>query len=215
MRYVVILPSIYQPYTNECIASMSRDLAEHLVLQDNTQTNIGVTPAWNKGLEQMYESSADWLILLSAAIRFGESAGNDIVEYLEAHPDLDVVEALDVFGWHLIAFNKRLFEKVGSFDENMPIYFSDIDWSLRIQKAYAPNNAAWEKVKFDVTDKGMAHGIKLGGVQESAEKPILYFCTKWGRHPGAYQLGSYETPFNEADKDIKYWPKANYIGGQL
>lgn len=215
MSYQVILPSIHQPYTTECFASMSDNFRKNTYVHDNTQNNIGVTPAWNIGLQEMYNRGADWLVLLSAAIRFGERGGDDIAEYLEAHPDLDVVEALEVYGWHLIAFNKRLFDRVGTFDENMPIYFSDIDWSLRIQKAYAPSNAPWEKIEFDVTDKGMAHGIKLAGVQEAAERPILYFVTKWGRHPGAYQLGSYDHPFNEEDKDIKYWPKANFIGGQL
>lgn len=214
MNYTVILPSIYQQYTNDCLASMSDEFRKHVLVQDNTVNNIGVTPAWNLGLQKMYEDNADWLVLLSAAIRFNQG-GDDLAVYLQEHNELDVVEALDVFGWHLIAFNKRLFDKVGSFDENMPIYFSDIDWSLRIQKAYAPNNAPWEKIKFDVSDMGMAHGVKLAGVQEAADKPILYFCTKWGRHPGAYQLGSYEHPFNEEDKDIKFWPKVNYVGGQL
>lgn len=214
MSYTVILPSIHQPYTNDCLASMSDEFRNHVLVQDNTVNNIGVTPAWNLGLEKMYDVGTDWLVLLSAAIRFKEG-GNDLAEYLNSHNDLDVVEALGVFGWHLIAFHRRLFDKVGYFDENMPIYFSDIDWSLRIQKAYAPENAPWEKIPFAVEDMGMAHGIKLAGVQEGADKPILYFCTKWGRHPGAYQLGSYEHPFNEEDKDIKFWPKVNFIGGNL
>lgn len=210
---MIILPSIYWPYTSDCIAGMSREFEKQLYVHDNTKQNIGVTPVWNLGIEQMYETKSNWLVLLSAAIRFGEKGGDDIIQFLETNSELDVIESTDVYGWHLIAFHKRVFDTIGTFDENMPIYFSDIDWSLRIQKAMP--NIRWEKIEFDVTDMGMAHGIKLANVQESPDRPILYFCTKWGRHPGAYKLGSYDSPFNNPEHDIKYWPKANFIGGTL
>lgn len=217
MNYVISLPSIYQPYTDDCLASMSESVRSHVLVQNNTINNIGVTPSWNLGLQHMYDTNADWLILLSAAIRF-KQGGDDLIAQLEAHKDdLDVVESLGVFGWHLIAFNRRVFDKIGSFDENLTNYFSDLDWSLRIQKAYAPANAPWEKVEVALEDMGMAHGIKFGGAKaiEPADPKILYFVTKWGRHPGAWRLGSYDTPFDEADKDLKFWPNQNFIGGNL
>src|SRR5206468_3952394 len=102
----------------------------HVLVQNNAVENIGVTPSWNKGLQHMYDINADWLILLSAAIRF-KQGGDDLAALLEArNNDLDVIESLGVFGWHLIAFNRRLFDKVGNFDENLTNYFSDLDWSL-------------------------------------------------------------------------------------
>jgi hypothetical protein len=194
---------------------MSDEVRSHVMVVDNTQVNIGVTPAWNQGVQQMMENGSDWLILISAAIRF-DAGGDDFISILEARKDTDnVLECEKVFGWHLIAFHRRVFDKVGLFDENMPIYFSDIDWSLRIQKAFDKNDVFWDKVKIAVHDMGMAHGIKLAGVRENADKPIFYFVTKWGRHPGAWKLGSYDTPFDDPANDIKFWPRVSFIGGGL
>ncbi len=209
MNYVVVLPSIYQEYTDACVSSMASEFREHLMIVDNTTNNIGVAPAWNNGIQKMYDENADWLIILSAAIRFGDQGGMDLVRELESRPDHVVLEATHVFGWHLIAFHRSLFDKVGKFDENLGIYFNDIDFSLRIQKAYNQQNAAWDKVDVKLQDMGMAHGVKLAGVHEAADPKILYFVQKWGRHPGAYQLGSYETPFNEIDRRVNYWPSIN------
>jgi len=215
MKYVIVLPSIFKPYTDDCIASMSDALKQNVLLIDNTQNNIGVTPAWNLGIDKLYEDNADWLILLSAAIRF-TNGGDDFIAELEKRAATDdVVEANNVFGWHLIAFNRRLFDKVGRFDENLPIYFSDLDWSLRIQKAYNQENAVWDKVELGVTDMGMAHGVKFAGVVEPADPKIMYFVTKWGRHPSAWKLGSYDTPFDDPANDIKFFPHVNFIGGNL
>jgi hypothetical protein len=211
MKYIIVLPSIHQPYTDDCLLSMSEEVRKNVFIVDNTQHNIGVTPAWNQGIDRMYDEDADWLILLSAAIRF-TNGGDDFISELEKRQYQDVLEATGVYGWHLIAFNRRIFDRVGRFDENLPIYFSDLDWSLRIQKAYGQENAPWDKIEIGVVDMGMAHGVKLAGVIEPADPKIMYFVGKWGRHPGAWKLGSYDTPFDDPANDIKYFPKVNFIG---
>lgn len=210
MNYTVVLPSIYDPYTNACYISMSSDMQEHTVMVDNTVDNRWVAASWNLGIEAMLEEDSDWLILLSAAIRFGKYGGQDFIKQLDNMQEHTVIEANKVFGWHLIAFSRDCITKVGRFDENFGYGFEDIDYSLRIQKAYnieGRQRQLWDKVEVDCTDMGMAHGIKLAGINDPAEPRIEYFTRKWGRHPGAYQEDSYEHPFNDPTLSIKDWPK--------
>ncbi len=215
MKYLVLLPSAYQPYTDECVASMAPELREHLELVDNTVVNKMVQPSWNIGVRKVIDQKLNWLILLSAAIRFGEPGGMDFVKALEEHAGHTVLEAMPVFGWHFIAFSRECLELVGEFDENFPIYFGDIDYSLRIQKAYNVDGRQaqlWDKAEVDVQDMGMAHGIKHAGIVDPAEPRIEYFKRKWGIHPGAYQLEAYATPFDNPNNSISYWPKPESIG---
>jgi hypothetical protein len=216
MSYVVVLPSIYQPYTDECVASMAMELRRRTLIVDNTAANIGVSKSWNRGVDFMHERGADWLILLSAAVRFGALGGLDFVHHLrEPH---HIVEAKPVYGWHLIAFHRHVFDRCGLFDENFHSYFGDIDWSIRIQHAYAPKDPPWDKTTVDLHDMGMAHAIKLAGVDQrpgwqSADENIDYFHAKWGRHPGGWQT-PHTHPFNNPDHGLDYWPCSHLVPPQ-
>jgi hypothetical protein len=188
---------------------MAVKLRKRTLIVDNTATNIGVSKSWNLGVNHMRNEGADWLILISAAIRFGSLGGLDFVHRLRAPHR--IVEARPVFGWHLIAFHKHIFDRCGVFDENFQSYFGDIDWTIRIQQNYAPKDPPWAKHTIDVHDMGMAHGIKLAGVDDdpgwqSADNAIAYFKAKWGRHPGSPDT-PFLYPFNDHHNSIQYWPK--------
>jgi hypothetical protein len=206
MSYLIVLPSIYKPYTHDCLNSMASELRANTLLIDNTFSNIGVSKSWNAGVKTMYQTGREWLVLCSAAIRFGEAGGQDFIAGLQQ--PFEMIEARPVYGWHLIAFHRDVFDRIGRFDENFWNYYGDIDWTVRIQAAYKPKDPPWNKITIDVTDMGMGHGLKLAGVQDTADPYIEYFQRKWGRHPDHSAQPSYARPFDQPSNELDYWPNA-------
>ena len=229
MKYVVVLPFAYLPYKEECQATMNPKFAEnvHFIDDTNPDNRIGIMRAHNRGIDRMRQLNADWLIILSAAIRFGKPGGIDFLDVLDKHPDHYVIHAAslnvkpgvqqkpegkdqvnEVKGWHLTAFKREVFDKVGRWDENFTPYgFDDIDLSIRIQKKYK-GKKGWDTFPIDVHDMGMSHSINLGGVISPPEPKIEYFKKKWGRLHGEYQKEAWDHPFNDPNNPIAYWPQA-------
>lgn len=223
MSYVAVVPYTHTPTFLEFMATCKLPKEQTLIIDNSTaEKNIGCMASHNKGIDFMKEKHADWLIVISPAIRFGEAGGLDFAEQLETC-DLDIAHGVQldakeagskIFGWHLVAFHRRVLETVGRWDENFTPYgFDDIDMSLRIRKAMP--DVKWESLFCDVSDTRMSHSIHFAPevVGEAASAPrMLYFMEKWGRHPGAYQLGDYATPFNNPEYDMKFWPPAKNGG---
>jgi hypothetical protein len=230
MSYVVVVPYTYKPYFDEFMATCK--IPSHLMLTiDNTtaEKNIGVMASHNRGIDFMREWRADWLIVISPAIRFGKPGGLDFLEILEERPDYHVIHGASlnvaggkqagpeggghnkVFGWHLMAINKTVFDAIGRWDENFTPYgFDDIDLSLRIRKHFK-NTTKWDTYPCDVTDTVMGHSLQFvpDVVGEADSGPrIAYFTEKWGRHPGAWQWDGWEHPFNNPENSLKFWPPA-------
>lgn len=220
MNYVAVLPYIYQPYFDECIKTLKIDV----MAIDNTVSNRGVAESWNMGIDEMRNKDADYLIILSAAMRFGESGGQDMLEDLEISPvwrtyfaDKSKIADRDsysewvdgMFGYHCVAFHRELINQIGYFDTNFyPIYFEDSDYNLRIKKSCP--RATTVLASIDAKSVEYNHAATLAGVKSPAEPLITYFATKWGIHPDAInQLTSYDHPFNNPDNSIKYFPYAH------
>lgn len=232
-RVVAVLPFVYRPYYDAFLAT-SR-LAEHPEVEfmpvDNTVTNRGIMAAQNEGIRRTFEVDADWMVILSAAIRFGEPGGLDFIDLLFEKDDHYVVHAASnnvaggrqddgtpgggvnaVFGWHLTAFKREVFENVGTFDENFSPYgLDDVDLSIRIQKHYkgrktADGVAAWNTYPIEVSDTTMSHSIQLAGVVSPYEPKAAYFTRKWGRTPADWQNPGWDHPFGDESKGLDYWP---------
>lgn len=210
MSVVVVLPSIYAPFTRSCLLSSQIPAADVMVV-DNTVENRGVAASWNLGRDRLLAEQKDWLVILSASIRFGPAGGLDFLHHLRYAPDdnphgIPVIEAGGGLGWHLIGFHRTLLEKVGPFDPIFyPAYFEDNDMSVRIQRAYGVDTKAagfagplWPKVPVDATLAEVAHGIKHGGVQVDMAALKAYFMRKWGPDE------AYRTPFNDPTLDWTY-----------
>lgn len=202
--YTAVLPYVYRPWLDECLATCDLDV----YTVDNTIKNIGIMRSHNLGIDRMRADRTEWLIIMSAALRFGVPGGLDFIEQLGNMSGHRVVEAAGVYGWHLIAFHRDTIDRIGRWDPNYSPYgFDDLDMSLRYQLAYGNSGQLWEKVPVDVTDSGMGHGLKLGGVKAPAEHGIDYFKLKWGRHPGHSQESHYPWPFNNPSHEIGFWPE--------
>lgn len=203
MKYVVCLPFRVQEFRDMFMKTCK---LENILEIDNTENNIGIMASHNLGIKKMYEENADWLVIVSAAIRFGEKGGLDFIEYLE-NTEAQVVEAYGVYGWHLIAFRKDLIDAVGGWDENFSPYgYDDLDFAIRINKTIP--NVKWEKPTVDASDTIMGHSIKFGNVRSNDNILHQYFYNKWGHYPGGGHPAEeyYATPFNIPGASISYCP---------
>lgn len=204
--HVAVLPSIHPPTTRRCLKTVKA--FDPLVI-DNSEVNRGVAASWNIGRAKALREGAEWLTVMSAAIRFGESGGHDWEYALEtADVDTIVVEAKYV-GWHLISFRRHVLEQVGAFDENFwPAYWEDLDFSWRIRCGFGLDPPYWRKVLIDVTDIGAAHGLRfvlnLGDPRHrpDSERLQTYYKSKHGGLTGQETL---DTPWDTGRLD--YWPE--------
>lgn len=202
--HVLVLPSIYGLWTERCVASMSPELlgTQSLVI-DNSEKNLGVARSWNLGVERMYDVGADWLVICSAACRFGVRGGEDLLDALEEHEGALAVEAAHGIGWHLIAIARSTFDAVGRFDENYwPAYMEDIDFGRRVHCWLGDEPPWWPKVSIDVAIAGFSHGVDLGGAVVHHDRLEKYYRQKWGGGRGEER---YCQPFG--NKSLSYWPE--------
>lgn len=188
-RFVAVLPVIVQEMGDACLDTICPTLRQRTLVVDNTTDNIGVPASWNRGAEYAHEQDADWLIIVSAAVRFGPMGGLDLIAQLSrsCHKHEAAVEAGDGMGWHLIAVNMAAFDKVGPFDERFsPAYFEESDWSTRahILHGWDPAGPWWPKVPVDATLTAVAHGMKSGKVQIDYGAQKAKYVAKWGGEPG-------------------------------
>jgi hypothetical protein len=214
MKYVACLPFKVKEFRDEFIKTCKFD---NLLEVDNTENNIGIMASYNLGIQKMYAEDADWLIAMSAAIRFGEPGGLDAIEYLK-NTEYKIVEGAGLYGWHFIAFHRSIIDAVGEWDTNFTPYgYDDIDFSIRIQKLFKDSHPGdygsflWTKQKFDISDTIMAHSIKVGGLTSSPEHEEAlrqYFEAKWGLPPDQGSIDDvYDYPFNDSSNSLKYFPK--------
>lgn len=180
------------------------------VVYNTPEHNLGVAGSWNVGRAETLRTSADWLVVLSAAVRFGPRGGRDFLGVLSPASAksslIPVVEAGNGLGWHLIAFHNSLLRKIGPFDPiYSPAYFEDNDYMVRIQRAYDRDTKApgfvgplWPKVETDATMVEIAHGIKRSGVHIDMEGLKAKFVEKWGPDE------AFRTPYNDPSLDWTY-----------
>lgn len=221
MKYAVIVPYAYQEYFDEFKATLKIPEENCLFVDDTTPPGgIGIMRAHNMGIDFMREINADWLIVMSAGIRFGGEGGLDFVKLLEEHSDLHVIngagkvkfdsepEQIIAMGYHLTAFKREVFEAIGRWDENFTPYgFDDIDMMLRMKK-YFGNQYRADTFPVDMSHKMRSHSIQLAKVDAPSQPRMWYFTEKWGRHPGAWQWDGWAYPFNDEKSHLKFWPPA-------
>lgn len=223
MSALIVMPTIHPPYRDACFATMSPQFRDRLVMVDNSgATNLGLAASWNVGARRVLEEGHDWLVTISAGMRFGKSGGDDVLATLDSLPEAWVVEfGWDIHdrselwsGWHLIGWSRRnVLERIGLLDENFwPIYGEDADWSLRLLAALdeTPNPdglVRWETVdRIDAWLVMAQHSGELAGVRNDYPDMDAYFQAKWGRSFSDGTVETYQRPFNEASRSLAWWP---------
>lgn len=204
MNYVVVMPWRVREYRDACLARCKLD---NVLEIDNSAHNRGVMRSHNIGVDEMRAQDADWLIVLSAAIRFGDAGGLDFVRALEHCADHAVVNAEGVYGWHFLAFARDTVELAGRWDENFyPYGWDDADYAIRIHKSRP--GAVWSGIKaLDLSDTVMGHSLADGTVTVDNEHHLDYFEKKWGHRTGPPFEMFYDTPWDDPTIDVRWWPE--------
>lgn len=225
--WVGVLPYTFRDYYEACRATMSEEFQKHVMFIDNTDPdrNLGCMASHNLAMCKLFEEKADWLVIMSPAIRF-LAGGDDFIQILTDHPDHYTIHAASpnvkggiqhkreskdevnrVKGWHASAFSRDLLEHIGGWDTNLTLYsLCDIDMSIRIQK-YKKGAPGWNTYPCEIDDTGlMAHSINLGGVKTAYEPKHEYFKAKWSREGGQYEKPANDHPFNDETKPLSWWP---------
>lgn len=223
MKYVCVVPFAYRPYFDEFRATLKIPEENCLFVDDTDPVGgIGIMRAHNMGVDFMHERDADWLIVMSASIRFGEQGGLDFLKILEDRTDLHVIngagkaiiddkEQVLAMGYHLTAFRRDVIDAIGRWDENFtPYSLDDVDLTLRMRKAIGIENLKIDSIVCDMEHTTRSHSISIAGVKASYAPRHSYFIRKWGREGGHWQSEGYEHPFNDPDLPITFWPDRDH-----
>lgn len=202
--YMVVLPYAVKDWAEQCIGTMRLQEEGRVLLIDNTITNLGIMRSHNIALDLRHED--EWLIIMSAALRFGPQGGLDFIDNLVERADHGIISAAHTFGWHMVAFRPDVVAKMGRWDENFSPYgMDDLDLSVRIHKAMP--DVMWGGYPVEAVDMGMAHSIKVGGVRTQEMSRLFdYWRNKWGAEPGSEFDAYNNKPFNNISHDVNYWP---------
>lgn len=220
MKYVAVVPYVYEPYFIKFFDTLKIPI-ENMLFINNTEDNIGIMKSHNLGVEFMKERNADWLIVMSASVRFGEPGGLDFIKIIEENQEALMIHGAGswknnegrliksiALGWHLTAFNKKVFENVGNWDTNFSNYgYDDTDLTLRIQKHFGKQYDL-RVIPCDFKHESTAHGIQFAfnKIKSPSTPRINYFKRKWGKTPDEWQKDGYATPFN-GEYSLSYYPQ--------
>lgn len=217
MQVLVVIPVADYELGKACIESILREDSasgidiDDVLIVDNTKEggfpygkhyyrdpdghNIGVARAWNIGARQVVEKQLDYLIIMSQSMLFGPIKETTWIKQMETFMGENVIES-DGHSWHLIALHRRLFEKIGYFDENFyPGYFEQIDWCYRLELNGL--QGAWARVWVNALSQTVGNHTNL-----VLAPPLLqYYREKWGGDKGEE---TFKLPFG--NKPIGYFP---------
>lgn len=193
-----LMPSIDEHRGFGCFQTLSPDIQLRTVIVPNwaPHENLGVPASWNIGVRMVLDDpKAEWLVLLSEAMRFGQRGGEDFEDQLDGM----ITDAL--FGWHLIGFHRTVFETIGLFDEIFsPGYWEDTDLLWRMHCAGLPSpreNDLPGRVQIsdiDAHDLGTEHSLKSGLVKVSLSAQAEKYRAKWGGPQGSER---WTTPYGK------------------
>lgn len=219
-KLLVVLPVILKQTTDICIESLLRadsaaglkpdeillvdnskkgDWAQHYgleVYRDPEGHNLGVARSWNVGAERVLEGKLDYLVLMSASMRFGPIMHTTWRRQMKKFWGATAIEA-DGHSWHLIAIHRSVFETIGIFDGNFyPAYFEAIDFAYRMRMKDLEN--MWPRVWVNALSQGVALHNQL--VSVPAPPLLQYYAEKWGGPKGEE---TFTQPFG--NRPLDYW----------
>jgi GT2 family glycosyltransferase len=206
MKLCAVVPVLNYPWGMECLDSIAMPgsaagfTRDELLIIDNTREggifdawgetyrdpeghNLGVARSWNVGAKRVLERGLDYLVILSASLRFGPELHTTWRRVMEEWNGAKVIEC-DIQSWHLIALHRSTFEKIGLFDSNFyPAYFESIDWCYRLRMV------GWEQGFVRKPLNCLSTGVALHARLVSCPAPPLlaYYETKWGGPKGEEQ----------------------------
>lgn len=197
----------------ELVHSLNNAGVEFIV-EDNWNTNIGVSKSWNKFLQAGASRDLDVLICNDDVVWRPGSFGNLMSAWYSRPKNTILLTGVahDVLdGYHeapdysCFIFNaKDMLDAVGLFDENFtPAYFEDNDSHYRIKLA-GKNALCYSAARIDHKGSQTQNADPQKPVVSSQmfESNRDYYSRKWGGWPGQE---TFTTPFNDPNKTLKDW----------
>lgn len=218
---LTVLPVIHPTPTDVCVESILAEgsaaglAPDDILVVDNSRDGfagryglrthrdpdgyqLGVARSWNIGAREVLDRGLDYLVLMSASMRFGPILHTTWRRQMDTFWGADVIEA-DGHSWHLVAIHRRLFELVGLFDENYwPGYFEAEDFCYRLRMIN--REGGWPRVWVNALSQGV--NLTRPHVECPAGPLLAYRRDKWGGDKGEE---AFVLPWG--DKPLSYFPK--------
>lgn len=186
----------------------SVDTAVVPIIINNWDNNIGVGPAWNRGIRLAHERDCENVVIVNDDVVMTPGLINDMVSCLT--DEFVLVSPQNVTGvchphglnFWCFAISSTFVDRFGYFDENFaPAYYEDDDMAYRIKLGGG---------KIRTLDTFVYHQVQ--GTQDLDDEPVVergiwdrnleYFTRKWGGPPNQER---FKTPFRDPRKTIKDW----------
>lgn len=199
LSLLAVIPVLTHEYADVCVDSILMPnssaglLPGEILIVDNTREgtagkyglrtyrhpegfNCGVARSWNVGVDEVLDRNLDYLVIISASMRFGPLLNTAWSWQMKEFWGAKVIESTG-HSWHLIALHRSIFERVGRFDTNFhPGYFEAEDLCLRLRMI------GWEQGFISCWVNAMSMGVALHAPSvECPADPLLdYRRRKWG-----------------------------------
>lgn len=182
-------PEVLASWTHRphlCVLNGRHDLweetcAEHGLDADRSAGNAGCPASWNLGFEVARDRGLEYVAIVSQSLELDPPGTTRLGELLERRAD----ERGLVTNWsfHLAVFSVALWERVGPFDEDLPIY-CDTDFVRRLYLAgeRTPDNLMPTAV---VPGRSTRAATLRAGLLplDAYDVDRRRYIAKWGREP--------------------------------
>jgi GT2 family glycosyltransferase len=175
----------------EGIKNLLLDNISNFTLCSNSK-NIGVSGSWNSiCLNAFYLLKYDCVLIINDDIVLGK-AENEINILAEKAITNDVFMT-QCGTWCVFMLTKKIFEKIGYFDESIfPAYFEDNDYSYRLKLNEVPQISTNELCP--IIYRNSMTIAKDNSLNVNFEKNKRYYIEKWGGEP---RKETFTKPFNK------------------
>lgn len=158
--------------------------------------NLGVGRSWNVGAREVLERDLDYLVVMSASMRFGPMLHTTWKRQMETFWGSHLIES-EGHSWHLIAIHRTVFETVGLLDQNFHPAYSEAD-DLVTRMVLGGMPLSWPRAWVNALSQGVAVHVQHVSCPWGPLRD--YYATKWGGPKGEEV---YTLPFG--DQPLDYW----------
>lgn len=151
--------------------------------------NLGVAASWNLLCRMAFDNDFDNILLLNDDIYCGY--GTEVVLKAIENSKTGIVQSFH--NWSVLLLSKKLYEKIGAFDEVFyPAYYEDSDYLYRL-KLNGILHEVDASLNPEIALRSMTQEKNPELVNESMQANRLRYIDKWGGSP---LLEKYDTPYD-------------------
>jgi len=185
-------------------------LKKYEVVIVNNKTNVGVTKAWNQGIDK---AKGDYYLILNNDLEFDGDIINNFLRGMEqgigcvcplftCGTDRESVYKQKFTGFAFMV-NKEVVKKIGKFDESMEIWYSDWDFFYKMKRAKIGVNIIPDVVVHHFESQTLS---KISGKKLNKQLKIdkAKFLDKWGFLPDSDELLAICIPTATQDLPLEF-----------